>query len=232
MIRELLIIFIILLEVLVNVKTFKCHIAKLNKRRTYSSSNPSLSFDADFAESVSKPLPEWFIEQEIARKKLQDEIDEKKRLAVEEFKAKYMITDKSTFKRRNKNTKSKSKSFWSVFINSKESVLDNEEVNNEELTTKEKWDNLAEEEKETTGFYLPGLFEVFPELKFKWPLWAKKNGKTIKCTRDEDCQFPQTCCAHPIIPGDRFCCTGWGQRVMVPAYAPQFIKPDIPEKSQ
>lgn len=69
---------------------------------------------------------------------------------------------------------------------------------------------------------LPGFFEVFPELKLKWPIWSKnKSGGMIKCEVDEDCQFPQACCQNPFLPGEKFCCTGLGQRVMVPAYQGQ-----------
>ena len=60
----------------------------------------------------------------------------------------------------------------------------------------------------------------------KWPKWGRnKDGSAIECDRDEDCPFPQACCPHPIIPGQKFCCTGWGQRIMVPAYARQQIAP-------
>ena len=73
-----------------------------------------------------------------------------------------------------------------------------------------------------------GFFEVFPELKFKWPVWArKKNGGAIECETDKDCLFPQACCNHPIIPGKKFCCTGYGQRIMEPAYIGQEIQGDV-----
>ena len=66
---------------------------------------------------------------------------------------------------------------------------------------------------------LPGLLEVFPELKIHWPKWTKtRNGNRIDCRVDEDCLFPQTCCIHPILPGEKFCCTGFGKRRLIPAY--------------
>ena len=78
--------------------------------------------------------------------------------------------------------------------------------------------NIVPEEN-SVGFYLPGLFEVFPEFKLKWPVWSKnKKGDKIVCEKDEDCKFPETCCIHPFLPGEKFCCTGFGTRRMVPAY--------------
>lgn len=68
----------------------------------------------------------------------------------------------------------------------------------------------------------PGFFELFPELDIiKWPEWFKKNGKRIKCEKDEDCMFPQACCHHPIVPGDKFCCLGgYKQRALQYAFVP------------
>jgi len=87
--------------------------------------------------------------------------------------------------------------------------------------------NQCMEEKDT-GFYLPGFFEVFPELRLKWPIWARrKDGSPIECKSDKDCRFPQACCNHPIIPGNKFCCTGLGQRVMERAYVGQEIQGDL-----
>merc|ERR1711871_821074 len=104
----------------------------------------------------------------------------------------------------------------------------NDEIVEEDETTRNKWEKFWAEEEETTGFSLPGFFEVFPELKLMWPTWAKKrDGSAIECEVDADCQFPQACCPHPIIPGDKFCCTGWTQRIMVPAYQRQLIQSDI-----
>lgn len=72
----------------------------------------------------------------------------------------------------------------------------------------------------------PGFFEVFPEMKFKWPKWLKdKNGRRKPCKTDNECPFPTTCCSHPILYGeDKFCCSGWGRRLMVPNYANNYIK--------
>jgi hypothetical protein len=68
------------------------------------------------------------------------------------------------------------------------------------------------------------LFQVFPELQLKWPKWSKnKDGKIKKCVVDTDCPFPQACCPHPILPGDKFCCTGFGQRLLIPKSVTQEI---------
>lgn len=55
---------------------------------------------------------------------------------------------------------------------------------------------------------LPTLREAFPEINNIWPIWVKKQGFKIACNKDEDCLFPQACCHHPIIPGEKFCCKG------------------------
>ena len=71
---------------------------------------------------------------------------------------------------------------------------------------------------------LPGFFEVFPMLEWKWPIWTMKNGKRIECKKNDDCKFPQSCCNHPIIPGNKFCCSGgYKERVIKHSYIPQEI---------
>lgn len=193
------------------------------------------NFDSDFANSISKPLPQWFLEQEVHRKKLQQEMEEKSKKMLEEFRAKYIVSEiekanaiaRITEERKKMSEMKKGKGGWlKGLFNSKTSEADITEESDIELTTQEKWEIFLNEEKESTGFYMPGFFEVFPELKLKWPTWAKRNGKAIQCETDADCQFPQACCAHPIIPGDKFCCTGWGKRIMVPAYQTQEIGPN------
>ena len=78
---------------------------------------------------------------------------------------------------------------------------------------------------ENKEIVLPGFFEIFPMLDWKWPVWTMKNGKRIQCKTDDDCKFPQSCCHHPIIPGDKFCCSGgYKQRVMKHSYIPQEIR--------
>lgn len=68
--------------------------------------------------------------------------------------------------------------------------------------------------------------KVFPELIFKWPKWSKdKDGKVKKCKTDQDCLMPQACCPHPILPGDKFCCTGFNDREMIAKYQEAYIDP-------
>jgi len=129
-------------------------------------------FDSDFAEDMSRQLPEWYIENQLLQ---EQEIKE--------------------------------------FILQEENIITPLHIS-----------NVSDEEEKKSGFYLPGLFEVFPELKLKWPIWSKNNsGDMMNCEVDEDCQFPQACCQHPFLLGDKFCCTGLGQRVMVPAYQGQEV---------
>jgi len=197
-------------------------------------------FDMDFAEAMSKPLPEWYNAEKKRREALIKEIEENRERIMKEFRAKYEVTeqikledisgkqqklDARAARRKKSKQLSTPASLFRKFLGSsvkeKESEAEVEEAEEEE-TTKEKWEKFWEEEEKGTGFYLPGFFEVFPELQLKWPLWArKKDGSAVPCKRDEDCQFPQACCPHPIIPGDKFCCSGWSQRILVPAYARQ-----------
>lgn len=75
---------------------------------------------------------------------------------------------------------------------------------------------------------IPNIFDIFPELNLLWPNWSFKNNKRIQCKIDEDCKFPQACCHHPIIPGNKFCCTGgYKQRVMKLGYIGQIIQNNI-----
>lgn len=90
----------------------------------------------------------------------------------------------------------------------------------------EKW--IVEEKRvqKKPKILFPGFFEIFPELRIRWPKWSRdKRGNVIPCATDTDCLFPQTCCNDPIIPGEqKFCCTGWGNRQMIPAYVRQEIQ--------
>ena len=199
------------------------------------------SFDTDFADAMSKPIPEWYKESQAQREKLMKEVQKNRERILLEFKAKYEVSEEDKKKeqeaklekiRGRMRKQKKSELFIEKVMGSlqtdsltKEQIelLNKEE---EDTTTKERWEKFWEEEEKTTGFKnLPGFFEVFPELRFRWPTWSRrKDGSAIPCFTDTDCPFPQACCDHPIIPGDKFCCTGWGQRIMTPAYARQLIK--------
>jgi hypothetical protein len=196
----------------------------------------SPGFDFDFADAISKPLPEWFQKEKEERENYIREITENRERILREFREKYEITEQAKnaerearwlkFKAKLEKRKKKSQWFGGIFTQkssaSSTSVVEEEE---HETTTREKWEKVWDEnsgEDIDKEFMLPGFFEVFPELKLKWPKWARnKNGDPLRCETDRDCPFPQACCPHPIIPGDKFCCTGFGQRIMEPAYAPQ-----------
>ena len=219
----------------VPVRYFPCasYRAQLQALSTAISPAPSdegqnVPFDLDFAEAMSKPLPEWYESQKLEREKLMKELEDNRERIVREFRAKYEVkeevkeaerTARWNFldtREKQREAKTKKRGFGE----------EEAEGGEEEKSTKAKWEKFWEDEEKTTGFYLPGFFEVFPELQLKWPNWAKKGGEAIECETDEDCQFPQACCPHPIIPGDKFCCTGWTQRIMVPAYAKQTAATD------
>ena len=199
--------------------------------------NEKTSFDMDFADAMSKPLPEWFLQEKKEKEEMMKDIYANRDRIAQEFKAKYEISEEEKERqRREKEAKLQARRMALKRKKGKEglfskalgvSTADTEDVL-EDDSTKEKWEKFWEEEEETTGFSLPGFFEVFPELKLMWPTWAKRRGQAIECEVDADCDFPQACCPHPIIPGDKFCCTGWTQRIMVPAYQRQFIQSNGP----
>jgi hypothetical protein len=202
-------------------------------------------FDSDFAEMVSKPLPNWYIESKAERERLLKDVVKNRERIIQEFRAKYEVTQEDREKERimrnagidarvkKGKKKAASANLFSSFLSKGAEVSEDVEEDSD-LTTKEKWERFVEEEDEATGFSLPGFFEVFPELQLRWPTWGRrKDGSTLKCKTDKDCPVPLACCAHPIVPGDKFCCTGLGQRIMYPAYAYQELtRPsDRPESS-
>lgn len=76
---------------------------------------------------------------------------------------------------------------------------------------------------------LQELIDLFPEVKSLIPKYAKKeDGGLVLCTSDEDCPFPLTCCPGFRQTGERFCCSGWGERVMTPAYVMNPLLSDQP----
>lgn len=190
------------------------------------------SFDNDFAEAMSKPLPDWYKEQKEEERKLMIELRENRERIMREFRAKYEITEEEKIKQRDakwlemaaRAARRKELPWYKKAFGAKLIVdEDTGEYESEERTeSREKWSKFWEEEEKDTGFNLPGFFEVFPELQLKWPKWSKsKDGKVKKCVVDTDCPFPQACCPHPILPGDKFCCTGFGQRLLIPKYVGQ-----------
>ena len=196
------------------------------------------SFDFDFADAISKPLPEWFQKQREERERYIKEIEENRERILREFKEKYEISEQrkaaereerwQRFKAKLDKKKQNGRLFGGLF--SKSSTVEDEE---KEETTREKWEKIwaEKEEEEEKEFMLPGFFDVFPELKIQWPKWSKdRNGGLTRCESDRDCPVPQACCPHPIIPGEKFCCTGFGKRILEPAYVPQeALAPRIPD---
>eukprot|EP01041_Mallomonas_annulata_P001651 gene1651-3194_t len=193
------------------------------------STDRTVGFDSDFAEAVSKPLPEWYLADQKRREELTKEIEANRQRIVDEFKKKYEVTAADKAKEintrwdrieANGDKKASSGNWFSKAFG----LETKEKEKTTPLTTKEAWEKIWNDDEKEPDFYLPGFFEVFPELKFKWPKFSRtKDGNRIKCEMDSDCPFPQACCPHPIIPGDKFCCTGWGSRVLVPQYCPQEI---------
>lgn len=199
-------------------------------------------FDSDFADAFSKPLPDWYREELKKKEIFMKEVQENRERILREFRAKYEVSEadkakqiKDKWERAEAEMleKENKKNWIANLFGSATTSQKKEKVEKDRGTlTREKWEKFRraeagiddEEETDPDDFYLPGFFEVFPELKLKWPDWTRaKNGQPLKCKKDSDCLFPQACCQHPIFPGESFCCTGWGRRAMVPQYCPQEI---------
>ena len=58
-----------------------------------SVADASPSFDMDFADAMSKPIPEWYIESRKQREKALIEIKQNRQQIIENFKAKYEVTE-------------------------------------------------------------------------------------------------------------------------------------------
>ena len=69
---------------------------------------------------------------------------------------------------------------------------------------------------QNSTFYLPGIFEIFPELRINL---KKNNFKFKKCKKDTDCDNPEVCCDNPLKKNDKFCCSGSFVGKHAPAYA-------------
>ena len=71
-------------------------------------------------------------------------------------------------------------------------------------------------EIKNSSFYLPGLFEVFPEFKIDF---TKYKFKLKTCVKDDDCDKPEMCCDNPLKENDKFCCNGAVSVRRTPSYA-------------
>jgi len=71
-------------------------------------------------------------------------------------------------------------------------------------------------EIKNSSFYLPGLFEVFPEFKIDF---TKYKFKLKTCVKDDDCDKPEMCCDNPLKENDKFCCNGSVSVRRTPSYA-------------
>ena len=212
---------------LMPLRLLKNAASRNNASKLYEKDPGSSSFDSDFAEAMSKPLPDWYLEDKAKKEQLLQELQENRNRIMLEFKAKYELSEEEKAKELKEKwdridanlAKSDSDPWYYKMIGVKKSK-------DKATMTKEKWESIwAESDKDKDPDNLfPGFFEVFPELLLKWPKWTRnKDGKTRRCRTDSDCPIPQSCCQHPIFAGENFCCTGWGRRKMVPQYCPQEI---------
>ena len=76
--------------------------------------------------------------------------------------------------------------------------------------------DISHKNVKNSSFYLPGLLDVFPELKIGF---SKHELKFKKCIKDADCEKPEMCCDNPFKKNDKFCCNGAFVGKRVPEYA-------------
>lgn len=191
----------------------------------------------DFVNSISKPLPKWFLEQKEIENKILEGYKENRERILKEFKEKYDISEEEKILKRDvlfaemetRMVKSKEIPWFKRALGLTKQDLNSEspeekDASQERLDTKEKWKKLQSEKDEKVSTTFPSFFDLFPELRLKWPIWTKdKNGRVKKCRIDSDCLFPAACCAHPFLEGDNFCCTNWNKRTLEKQYIAQEI---------
>jgi hypothetical protein len=145
-----------------------------------ASLNPSLgngdpddkvsSFDNDFAEAMSKPLPDWYRDQKEEERKLLIELTENRERIMREFRAKYEISEEDKKKEADakwiemaaRAARRKELPWYKKAFGPKLVIMeDTGEVESaERKESREKWSKFWEEEEKDTGFNLPGFFEV------------------------------------------------------------------------
>lgn len=108
------------------------------------------------------------------------------------------------------------------------------QVLEKEMITEKELLRLAEKEAQYFGTKskdspIKELLNLFPEIKSMVPKFTRRrDGSLISCQADDDCPQPLTCCPGFLSNGERFCCSGWGERVLVPSYQYLTLKNEIP----
>lgn len=179
------IIFIVLIAFLTIVYTFApINICGVKTSRFHywvsASLNPVLengdandktsSFDNDFADAMSKPLPDWYRDQKEEERKLLIELTENRERIMREFRAKYEISEEDKKKEADakwiemaaRAARRKELPWYKKAFGPKLVVMEDtgEFETQERKESREKWSQFWEEEEKDTGFYLPGFFEV------------------------------------------------------------------------
>jgi len=129
-------------------------------------------FDVDFAGAMTRPLPEWYAEEKARKENYLKEITDNRERILQEFRDKYEITEDQKLLNRDARweeieRRKKSKKGGQTSGLFQKAVSTSTAGEEEEESTKEKWEKFWIEEEESTGFNLPGFFEVFPELKMQ-----------------------------------------------------------------
>jgi len=131
----------------------------------------------------------------------------------------FLFLDKSLYFCKNikiNNIKQHSSYYFNMNNNMENNNIENTNIENNKYIIKNDNEYNNINEIRNSSFYLPGLFEVFPELKIDF---TKYKFKLKKCVKDDDCDKSETCCDNPLKEHDKFCCSGTFIGRRIPEYA-------------
>lgn len=167
-------ILIVLVIYLVGIDTFsQSHVCGVRNNGIHKWISASLSptienssFDTDFAEAMSKPLPDWYKEQKEEERKLLLELKENRERIIREFKAKYEVSEEDKIKQRDaKWAEMEARAARRIVLPWYKKAFGVKNVINEDTgevesqerkEARERWNQFLEDEEQDTGFNLPG----------------------------------------------------------------------------
>jgi hypothetical protein len=132
--------------------------------------------------ALMNTVPQWYKdEQEDESKQMIEQRINRERI-IAEFKAKYLINEQQKMELREADDREmeavaarrKEGSWFKRALGLKGNEMDDyieSGTTEERQKSREKWLKFRKEEKSASEFRLPGFFEVFPELVFRWPIW-------------------------------------------------------------
>jgi hypothetical protein len=154
-------------------------------------SDSGVPFDEDFAESISKPLPKWYLDSKTERENIIREVEKNRERIIQEFKAKYEITDELKAQELQERwtkieSRARKSNNWFDVVKKKFSTSSKEETeglssdlesDEMKLTTKEKWEKFWDEEENAFSHTWWGLLPIWanPPFGAYAKIWDKIN---------------------------------------------------------